>query len=71
MLALCRMNWLREKLETGILETTVVIKWSDFSGKMIGAPGHGKEKILRGNVCLSFMIIKYVARKEEFLYLIL
>lgn len=34
LLALYRMNWLREKIETGILETTVVVKWSDFSGKM-------------------------------------
>lgn len=47
LIALCRMNWLRGKLETGILETTVVVKWSDFSGKN---PGCGKERILRGNV---------------------
>lgn len=39
------------KLESGIFETIVVENWSDFSGKMIGTPGHEKgKKSLRGNV---------------------
>lgn len=34
-------------VESGVLETTVVVKWRDFSGEMIGAPGHEKEDFKR------------------------
>lgn len=50
MIALCKMNCLREKLETGLLETTIVVKLSDFNDKMIGTPRHKKEKVLNGSM---------------------